>query len=253
MHLLIVDRIYWGRLGGCLFYIIIKMGNTHMKLRTLLYGFIASVALATAAFGADLPPIITKGPAAAPVATCVAGNCSGWFAGFGLVGNGTNADIVGNGINGSVFAAGGAVEIHGGYQFWNGSLFAAVEAVLDYEFSSPSSAGVPVANNSFGNSIGGMELVKLGYNFFPSTQSATTTPSQSPVPLIVPANLLAATTPYFVFGGHQRRGASMWVNGAGMETVVASGWTSFAEYLYAPSQQGLNSEQIVRVGIDKHF
>jgi len=223
-----------------------------MKLRTILFACLASIAIGAPAFGADLPPIITKGPAlAAPVSRCAPGACSGWYAGFGLIGNGTNADIVGNGINGSVFAAGGAVDIHGGYQLWNGALFAAAEASLGYEFSSPTS-NVPVANN-IGSSFVGMELVKLGYNFFPSQQAALTTSSQAPVPLTVPANLLAATTPYLVFGGMQRHGISEWVNGAGVETVIAQGWSSRAEYLYAPSQQGQPSNQIVRIGIDKHF
>ncbi len=49
-----------GRLGGCLVLIttIINLGNTHMKLRTLLLGLISSVALASAAFGADNLPAV---------------------------------------------------------------------------------------------------------------------------------------------------------------------------------------------------
>lgn len=207
--------------------------------------------LSTAAFAADLPTWPVKAPAVATV--CAPGNCSGFYAGFGLTGNGTNADIVGNGINGSVFAAGGAVDIHGGYQLWNGAIYAAAEGKLGYWFNSAVSAGVPVTNNNLGNSFMGMELIKLGYNFFPSSQTASTVTGQSPVPLIVPANLLAATTPYFVFGGMQRKGISEWVNGAGLTTIVASGWSTYAEYLYAPAQQGQPANQIVSVGLNRHF
>lgn len=219
-------------------------------MNKLLLAAVAAL-ISLPALAADLPAQITKAPYASTI--CVPGNCSGWYAGFGLIGNGTNADIIGNGINGSVFAAGGAVELHGGYQLWNGAFFAAVEGVVGYEFNNAIGAKVPVVNNSFGNSVTGMELVKLGYNFFPSTQAAVTTPSQSPIPLTVPANLLAATTPYLVFGGLQRHGVSEWTNGAGLTTVVASGWSSFAEYLYTPAQQGQNADQIVRLGLNKHF
>lgn len=217
-------------------------------MKGLLLG-VALSALAVPALAADLPTWPVKAVAATP---CAPGNCSGWYAGFGLTGNGTNADVVGNGINGSVFAAGGAIDIHGGYQLWSGQLYAAAEASLGYAFNSAIN-NVPVTNTSFGQSIQGMELIKLGYNFFPSVQSASTVPGQSPIPLVVPANLLAATTPYFVFGGYQHKGVSEWVNGAGVTTIIASGWSSYAEYLYAPKQQGQDATQIVRIGLNKHF
>jgi hypothetical protein len=214
---------------------------------------LASLLLAGAsANAADLPTWPVKAPLVSGT-PCVPGNCSGWYGGFGLTGTGTNADIIGVGLNGSVFAAGGAVDVHGGYQLWNGQYYAAIEGSVGYAFQSPTSKGVSVTNNNFGNSFQGLELVKLGYNFFPSQQQATTTPSQSPVQLIVPANFLATTTPYLVFGGYQRKGLNEWVNGAGLTTVISSGWSSFAEYLYAPPQQGENATQIVRIGLNKHF
>ena len=217
-------------------------------MRKLLLASAFAVSFLGAAQAADLS---VKAPVvAAPI--CAAGSCSGWYAGFGAMGNGTNADIVGNGVNGSVFAAGGALHVEGGYQFWSGSLFAAIEGSVGYEFTTNVSATVP-SNNLQGSKFVGTELIKLGYNFFPSAQSATTTPSQSPIPLIVPANLLASTTPYMAFGGMQRLGHNVWVNGAGLETVIAAGWSSHAEYLYAPAQQGLNATSIIRLGIDKHF
>lgn len=217
-------------------------------MRKLLLAAVIVALFLTSAKAAD---ISVKAPAIA-AAPCVAGACSGWYAGFGAMGNGTNADIVGNGINGSVFAGGGALHVEGGYQFWSGSLFAAIEGSLGYEFTSNVSSGVP-SNNLTGSRFVGTELIKLGYNFFPSTASATTAPSQSPVPLIVPANLLASTTPYFAFGGMQRLGHNVWVNGAGLETVIAAGWSSHAEYLYAPAQNGLNATSIIRLGLDRHF
>jgi len=209
---------------------------------------LAALLLTSPAFAADLS---VKAPAVAPL-PCVAGACSGWYAGFGLLGDGSNADIIGQGINGSVFAAGGALKVQGGYQFWTGQLFAALEGGIGYEFTTNTSANLPVVTNR-GSKFIGTELIKLGYNFFPSTQVATTTPSQLPIPLTVPANLLASSTPFFVFGGMQRRGISQWVNGAGIETVIAAGWTSEAKYLYAPSQQGQPAASIVTLELNKHF
>lgn len=183
---------------------------------------------------------------------CVPQSCSGWYAGFGILGDGSNADIVGNGVNGSVFSTGGAIKIQGGYQLWNGNWFAAIEAGVGYEFTTNANANAPVLNAQ-GSRFIGTELVKLGYNFFPSPQVAQPAPGQSPVPLTVPANLLASSTPYLTFGGMQRRGLNQWVSGAGIQTVIAAGWSTDVKYLYAPSQQGEAPASIVMFELNKHF
>lgn len=206
---------------------------------------VLSLALLSSAHAADLAPI-TKAPAFAAT-PCIPGSCSGWYADFGIMGDGTNADIIGGGLNNSLFQSGGAILGGGGYQMWNGSWFAAIEANAGYEFSQNT------VLNQGGSKFVGQELIKLGYNFFPSSAAATTAPSQAPVALTTPANLLAATTPYLAFGGMQRRGQSLWVNGAGVETIVSSGWSSAVEYLYAPSQQGLPATQVVQLKLMKHF
>jgi opacity protein-like surface antigen len=212
---------------------------------------IATLALlSTSAMAADLAVKATPLPAARM--PCAAGDCSGWYAGFGILGDGTNVDIVGNGINGSVFAAGGALKVQGGYQLWNGAWFAAIDGSLGYEFSRASSSNLPIVNN-FGSKFIGTELIKLGYNFFPSSQSALTTPSQSPIQLVSPANLMAASTPYLTFGGMQRRGKNEWVSGAGIQTIIAAGWSSDVKYLYAPSQEGNPATNIVMIELNKHF
>jgi hypothetical protein len=216
-------------------------GNTMKKLLTIL----ASSLFSTAAFAADLP---VKAPAyVAPI--CAAGNCSGWYADFGIMGDGSNADIIGGGLNNSVFQSGGALLIGGGYQLWNAAWFAAIEANIGYEFSQNNGLLINQGSSRFV----GQELIKLGYNFFPSSQTASTVPGQSAVPIVSPANFLAATTPYLAFGGMQRRGISEWVNGAGVETVISAGWSSAVEYLYAPSQQGMPATQVVSLKLQKHF
>ena len=182
---------------------------------------------------------------------CVPQSCSGWYAGFGILGDGNNADVVGNGVNGSVFSTGGALKVQGGYQLWNGQWFAAVEGSVGYEFTTNATAGIITKDG--GSRFIGMELVKLGYNFFPSPQSAAPTPGQSPTVLTVPANLLASSTPYLTFGGMQRKGNSQWVNGAGIQTIIAAGWSTDVKYLYAPSQNGEAPANIVMFEVNKHF
>src|SRR5713226_5844829 len=106
-----------------------------MKKLVLALSLLVSPALA-----ADLPvkaiPYLST--------PCAAGSCSGWYAGFGVAGDGSNADIVGQGINGSVFAAGGILKAQGGYQFWNGNWFAALDLSLGYELITNTSATLPV-------------------------------------------------------------------------------------------------------------
>lgn len=215
------------------------------------FAFAAVLAcMATSALAADVLPV--KAVPFASASPCVPMSCNGWYAGFGVLGDGSNADIVGNGINGSVFSSGGAIKLQAGYQLWNGAFFAAIEGGVGYEFTTNNSAAAPIVQKG-GSKFIGTELVKLGYNFFPQAASAVTTPSQSAVPLVVPANLLASTTPYFVFGGMQRRGISEWVNGAGIQTVIAAGWSTDLKYLYAPSQQGVPATSVVMFELNKHF
>lgn len=216
-------------------------------MKKILLGSVATL-FALQAHAADLA---RKAPVALPPVICTPGNCSGWYGGFGFTGNGSNADIVGSGLNGSVFAAGGAITALGGYQLWSGSWFAAIEARVGYEFTT--ATNLPVKGGSGSNRIVGQELIKIGYNFFPSAASSPTVPAQSPVPLLTPSNLLAASTPYLVGGGCQMGGRNVWCNGVGVETVIASGWSSSADYLYAPSQNNQPAISIVQLSLKKHF
>lgn len=188
-----------------------------------------------------------------PANACMAGDCSGWYAGFGVLGDGSNVDIVANGINGSVFSTGGVLKIQGGYQFWKGSWFAALDASVGYEYTTNVSANLPVVTGRGGSKIVGTELVKLGYNFFPGGGSVFANPSQSASPIVVPANLLASSTPYFTFGGLQRRGKNEWVSGVGVQTVISAGWSTDLKYLHAPSQQGEPATSIVMLELNRHF
>lgn len=205
----------------------------------------AACIMSGSAFAADMAV------KAAPtyVASCQSSqSCSGWYVDFGILGDGTNADIINGGLSNSLASNGAAIMLGGGYQYWAGSVLAGVQLNGGYEFANATS-GLPQVGSKFV----GTELIQLGYNFFPNAQISATTPSQSPITLPVPANLLATTTPYFNFGGMQRRGISEGVTGAGLQTVFAAGWSSAVDYLYAPSQQGQPATQVVSLKVLKHF
>jgi hypothetical protein len=201
---------------------------------------------------ADLPAAI-KGPvkaaAAAPPA-CAPASCSGWYFGLGLTGNGTSADISGNGVNQSVFAAGGILDIHGGYQLWSGSYLFAAEAGLGNQFQNG-----PL--NQFGSkSLVGYELVKFGGDLsgLVNQQNSATPPGQASGSLNVPQSLASQFIAlYIALGAVQRKGLSEWVTGAGSEFVLARNWNLDIRYLYAPAQSGLDAMNLVTIGANYHF
>jgi hypothetical protein len=226
-----------------------------MFKRSLILGAALAVLAPLTAYAADMAVKARSnviGSYDAPASGCVPQNCSGWYAGFGILGDGSNQDVSGGGIDGRVFSTGGALKLQAGYQLWNGQWFAAVEAGIGYEYTTNTSGGAIVGGGG-GSRLIGTELVKLGYNFFPSTQVATPMAGQSPVPLTVPANLLASSTPYLTMGGMQRRGANEWVTGVGVQTIIASGWATDVKYLHAPPQDGRPATSVVMFELNKHF
>src|SRR5215467_13864788 len=93
-------------------------------------------AIAVPAMAADLP--VRRGLATDPTVPvpCGAMACSGIYVGGHVEGEGSNADILGSGINGSIFANGAGLGLHAGYQLWNGSFFAAGEIGGTYNVGS---------------------------------------------------------------------------------------------------------------------
>ena len=68
-------------------------------------GALAPAAAADLTVKTKAVPFLTSTPCTVATATTPL-SCSGFYIGGGISGQGTNADIVGNGINGSVFAGG---------------------------------------------------------------------------------------------------------------------------------------------------
>lgn len=187
---------------------------------------LAGTALCGSAMAANLN---LKAPAyVAPVcsagSTAMAPSCSGFYAGLNVQGIGSNLDILGSGINNSVFAAGGLVGLDVGYQFWNGTFFLAGEGQIDYDFQNNALSAEPFqqrwdANILMKAGVGLSNVIGIGQ---PNT-TGMPTPSQGPINLaVIPGT--AFMSPYAVVGGAFKSGQQGWITGAGAEWILAQGW-----------------------------
>lgn len=88
-------------------------------------------------------------------------SCSGFYVGGGIGGEGSNADIVGNGINGSVFAGGMTPTLDAGYQYMQGNWIFGAE--LDVGYTLGTNASVDGVGNNY-NGFRVTEFFKVGGN-----------------------------------------------------------------------------------------
>jgi hypothetical protein len=172
--------------------------------------------LASPAIAADLP---VKAPAFATISDpCTVAtastplSCSGWYFGAGLAGEGSNADIIGSGIVGSVFAAGMTPTVDAGYLYAKGNwLFGA-------EFDAGYSVGTNATTNGVGNSFNGFRLTedfKAGGNLSALLGNAA--------PITIPPQLAAA-----VIGAYVHVGTTQWqLPGAWANGVVSGAGVLF--------------------------
>jgi hypothetical protein len=207
----------------------------------------------SSAMAADQNPPAVKAPY---VPVCTTANCTGIYVGGHIEGLGSNADIIGSGINGSIFNGGAGLGAHVGYQLWNGQFFAAGELGGTYDTGSSTVIGnlADVKPYSF------EYLAKFGYglnNFF---NSGPATPSQGPVAIFQNLNA-ALISPYAIVGGRTRNFGTGLVSGAGVEYTLGGGWNAYAEYLHVNYNQTVNgaapvsigTENVVRAGINRKF
>lgn len=202
-------------------------------------------------FAADIPyKAPTLRVASSP---CTLQQCSGFYVGVNIIGAGTNADILGNGINGSVFSGGGAIGLTGGYQLWNGNFFAAAEVFGDYD------AGVNPMGASKGRYIfGEMAKFGLGLNNVFSNQP---TPSQGPI--TIPSALAGSLlSPYVQVGAVERPWGTAWATGAGADFTLGGGWNLDLSYIYANYQKTtattpvivtIPNENLIKLGLNRKF
>lgn len=193
---------------------------------------------------------------AAAATPCTVTMCTGWYVGGHVEGEGSNADILGSGINGSIFNGGAGLGIHGGYQLWNGNFFAAGEIGGTYDVG-----GKTVIGNLANVSPWSVDyLAKFGVGLQGLFNSGPATPSQGPVSIFQNLNA-ALVSPYALVGGRTRNFGTGLVTGAGAEYTLGGGWNAYAEYLHVNYDQtvaglapvSIGTENVVRAGINRKF
>jgi opacity protein-like surface antigen len=219
--------------------------------------YIGAVGLALSGAPAGAADLAVKAVGAAPVSTfvpCATAQCTGFYVGGTVGGIGSNADILGSGINGSIFAGGAELGLHVGYQIWNGSFFAAAEVGGDIDVGGTTVIG-SVANVK---PYSATYVAKLGYglnNLFGSGPPATTQPT------IFQTLASSLISPYFEVGGKTRNFGTGFVSGAGVEYVIGPHWNAYAEYQHINYNQtvvgaapvSIGTENIVKAGVNYKF
>src|SRR5260370_20437469 len=172
--------------------------------------FLSRVLASGAAHAADLKPVAAT--PAAYMATCRVQQCTGFEMGGHVEGVGSNADILGSGINGSIFAGGAGLGLHAGYQLWSGNFFAAGEIGGTYNVGSRSLVGTVADVKPWAIDY----LAKFGIGLQGFFNSGPATPSQGPVSIFQNLNA-SLISPYGLVGGRTRNFGTGFVTGAGAE------------------------------------
>lgn len=227
------------------------------KILILALGLIAS-----SAFAADLPvkaptlPLFTGTPCTVATATTPL-SCSGFYFGAGIAGEGSNANIIGSGIQGSVFAGGMTPTLDFGYQYAKGNWVFGAEFDMGYAIGSGASVSSgPLGASGNINGIRLAEIVKLGGNLsgLLGTQA----------PITIPPQLAAAViAPYVGTGAAQWQLANAWATGtigaAGVLFDIGPQWFGDLRYTYTSFNgaraQGIvvNDDQSLMVTFNRKF
>lgn len=206
-----------------------------------------SLALAADIASAQTTPVVTKSTGGTP---CSPTSCTGFYAGGFLAGNGTNADIIGSGIDGSVFAGGGIPGFDIGYQFANGTWFLGGEAGVGWQVNTATTANGTTTNES---GVFGYEIAKVGGQLsgLLGTTASITPPSALTAQVI---------SPYGLVGAVERQFASGWATGAGVTFDISPKVFLDLKYMYVNYGAGATvgnltfpSENILMVSMNYKF
>ena len=208
-------------------------------MKKLLLAALAAL-ISLPALAADLA---VKTPVATAAASCLtAGSCSGAYLDFGIGMDAALGSTLTSGVNN-----GSSLNFGAGYQFWQGSIIAGIEINGGYQFGTSGATGTATST----------QFVKLGYNFFPSSTtssaSAAPTSAQNPFVNLVPANLLANSTPAIIAGGAYGHGIEKGAAGLEVDTVIAASWSTAFQWYNAPAVKGQSDENVFRILVQKHF
>jgi opacity protein-like surface antigen len=211
---------------------------------------VAAALIATQALAVDLAKapqlsLLTSTP-------CTLTNCTGPYMGFNIAGIATSANVIGNGINGSLAAGGQNIGFQVGYQYWNGTFFMGPEIFGDYTYGgSAVVAGYSAPKYLFG------EIIKLGgplSSFFGGIAPASTTGLSS----VLTSQTIA---PYIFMGAAQRPWGTGMASGGGVTFLIDQHWFADVRYMniqYTGSNnaspiQTVPQENIVMAGFNYKF
>lgn len=178
------------------------------------------VALALLLFGADARAgsLTLKAPIA-PTPACTLALCSGWFVGANLGNDGSNLNVVSNGLSG-VAATGLFIGGDGGYEFFNGQWYFSARAFVDYDYTQKAAPVGPSDRLAYG------AYVSAGYSLATLFGAASTG-----TPITLPQQLLSSLmTPTIHVGTCRRHTQECLLSGAGVEALLATNWTLNADY-----------------------
>lgn len=190
-------------------------------MKKIILAIVASL-VATSAFAADMPPkkIVLK-----TANVCTALDCTGLYVGFNFAGTITNANVIGNGINGSLNGGGSSFGIDAGYQFWNGTWFFGPEVVADFTVAGTSAMPGYSPPKWFTG-----EFIKVGAPL--STFFGPQTPvSTNGLPALLVNSIMS---PYILVGSVQRTWGAGIAAGAGLTFNITNNW--FADFKYVNVQ-----------------
>lgn len=220
-----------------------------IKSLILLGVLILSLLFIRPGYAGDLP---AKSPAAVSN-PCLPTSCSGFYAGMNLAGTMTNANVIGNGINGSVAAGGQSIGGQVGYQFANGTWFFGPELDANY-----------IVGGNVNVTGGAPEKFRTGEYLKVGTALASLFGLQAPsvgTPGIPAALANSVISPYVLFGAVQSGFGQGWATGAGVEFAIAQNWFVDTRYTYinygggatvSPTETA-KSENLVTVGFNYKF
>jgi len=202
---------------------------------------LATTLLASPALAADLPQ---KAPVLPAYTPCTVTACTGFYGGFHIAGGGTSADIVGSGINGSIFSNGVGLGGDIGYQFWNGQFFLGAELSGTYYAGTNST----ISNIAGVNTNWSVDYVgKAGYGLQGLFNSAPS-PANGPISPIQALNG-AMMSPFLIVGGRQREHLSGFLAGAGIEYSLGGHSAVSVEYRHISYNKGVDAAGIpINVG-----
>lgn len=211
----------------------------------------AMAALLSSAGAADF---VTKAKPFANVfaaTPCTVASCSGFYVGVGIADQGSNADIVGNGLAGSVFAGGMVPSVNVGYQYMQGPWMFGAELNVGYALATKVRVGAA------GGSLDGVRFTQF---FKAGGDLAGVFGGQSHI--IVPAALASSVlSPYVGMGTTQWQLPGAWANGvvsgAGVLFNISPRLFGDLRYTYtnfdsakAGNSTTIQNDQAVRISVN---